>query len=101
MVGGVHVPSAGRVLFNSSELYAPAAEEASGVEPQEEDDAGEGRGRGQEQEQERAGERVGEWEVYREQAGGVGSARSQASAPQHGPLEQLSLTNGFSTDYLW
>jgi hypothetical protein len=50
---------------------------------------------------EQAGARVMEWEVYREQAGGKRSARSNTTAAGVGPIEQLRLTGGYTTDYLW
>ena len=50
-------------------------------------------------EREQAGSRVTEWEIYREQPGGKGSGRSADSGV--GPIEQLRLTGGYSTDYLW
>jgi hypothetical protein len=45
------------------------------------------------------GKLVSDWEVYHEHVGGVGSAHSNLSSA--GPIEQLLLTDGFTSDYLW
>lgn len=41
--------------------------------------------------------RISEWEGYAETVG----AGSSSSSHQDGPVEQLHLTGGFETDYLW
>lgn len=90
----------GRVIFNSSELNPPAANHPDdGAATTAHHTAGVVRS--QQGPTEWAGERVAEWEVYHEQPGGQGSGRSKTTPAGVAPTEQLRLTGGYTTDYLW